>query len=252
MSTSLTESPAVVIDCFDHGESDVIVTFFTKNKGRITGIAKGAKRSKKRFVNKLELFSLLTINYSESPNKSLVFLHEADLHTSFLSLRSNIKLYATASVIREFLLIATGEREENEELFLLILWALNSLDEHRPHLSILVIFLFMLLDNIGYRPTLSSCLACQQTLSTKQGYHFSAAAGGIVCGNCKIKAHPPLIPLSLGTLKILHSIFDQPLTRLHRLHFSHHALRQSLSLLHEYSRQLLQRDIHSWKMAVNL
>ncbi len=250
MSPTQTESPAVVIDCIDHGESDMIVTFFTKNKGRITGIAKGAKRSKKRFVNKLELFSLLTINYTESQHKSLVFIREAELHTSFLNLRSDMQLYSTASVLREFLLVATVEREEDEKLFSLLLWALNSLNEKRPHLSILVIFLLIFFDNIGYRPNLNRCLTCHHPLSSKLHYHFCVASGGIICEKCKAQSYPPLITLSLGTLKLLNSIFDQPLTRLHRLHFSHQTLKQSLAILYEYSRQLLQRDIHSWKLAV--
>ncbi len=250
MAPTQAESPAVILDCFDHGESDMIVTFFTNNKGRITGIAKGAKRSKKRFVNKLELFSLLTISYSESHNRSLAFITEAELHTGFINIRSNIKLYTTASVIREFLMVATGEREGDEKLFDLLLWALKSLDEKRPHLSVLVIFLLIFFDYIGYRPNLTGCLACNQPLSANPNYHFSVVAGGIICSNCREKAQHPLVPLSLGTIKLLNSILDQPLTRLHRLHFSSQALKQSLTMLHEYSRQLLQRDIHSWKMAV--
>lgn len=50
------ESDALVLHCRDHGESDKIITLLTKNAGKFSGIAKGANRSKKRFVNKLELF----------------------------------------------------------------------------------------------------------------------------------------------------------------------------------------------------
>ena len=56
---------AIVLKVNDLGESDKIVTFYSKQAGKIAGIAKGAKRSKKRFSNKLEMFSLLEVQYDD-------------------------------------------------------------------------------------------------------------------------------------------------------------------------------------------
>ena len=61
MSPLAQDTEAIVLDCRDHGESDKIVTFFCLDAGRLAGIAKGANRSKRRFVNKLELFSSLQL-----------------------------------------------------------------------------------------------------------------------------------------------------------------------------------------------
>ena len=47
-------TPALVLRGRTHGESDKIVTFLTRDWGKVTGIAKGAKRSQRRFVNVLE------------------------------------------------------------------------------------------------------------------------------------------------------------------------------------------------------
>ena len=80
------ESAAIVLDCRDHGESDKIVTFFCRDIGRITGIAKGAKRSKKRFVNKLEIFSSLCIQHTLPQNGRLAFIAEAELLDGFITL----------------------------------------------------------------------------------------------------------------------------------------------------------------------
>lgn len=249
MAPSQEESPAVILDTFDHGESDLIVTYYSKQKGRMTGIAKGAKRSKKRFVNKLEIFSLLTLCHKESPNKSLTFISSAELHQSFLNLRSDVRRYYTASVIREFILVGIGEREGDEKVFTLLLWSLHSLNSKGAHLPILVIFLVLFLDYIGYRPNLSCCIQCDQPLDFKQKYFFIPLGGGILCRNCR-KTRGSSIHLSIGTIRLLTSILTQPLDRLHRLQFSNQALNQSLTMLHEYSRQLLQREIHSWKLAV--
>ena len=55
---------AVVLKVSDLGESDKIVTFYSREYGKVAGVAKGAKKSKKRFSNKLEIFSLLDILYA--------------------------------------------------------------------------------------------------------------------------------------------------------------------------------------------
>ncbi|MGW8193663.1 MAG: DNA repair protein RecO, partial [Desulforhopalus sp.] len=99
------ETEAIVLDCIDHGESDIIVTLFCLDGGRLSAIAKGAKKSKKRFVNKLEIFTFLHITYQRKSSTSLAFLAEAELHTGFVNIRSNLELYTIASIIREFLLI---------------------------------------------------------------------------------------------------------------------------------------------------
>ncbi|NOQ45602.1 MAG: DNA repair protein RecO, partial [Desulfobulbaceae bacterium] len=77
----------IVLSVSAHGESDKLVTFYSPDLGRSTGIAKGAKRSKQRFVNKLEEFSLLQIMYRPSRGSGLLFLSEAELDRAFLSLR---------------------------------------------------------------------------------------------------------------------------------------------------------------------
>ncbi|MBW2206889.1 MAG: recombination protein O N-terminal domain-containing protein, partial [Deltaproteobacteria bacterium] len=44
-------SPAIIMRIREFGEADLFVTFFTPDRGRLKGVAKGARRSRKRFVN---------------------------------------------------------------------------------------------------------------------------------------------------------------------------------------------------------
>jgi DNA repair protein RecO (recombination protein O) len=241
-------SAAIILDCRDHGESDKIVTFFTRDRGRLTGIAKGANRSKKRFVNKLELFSLVTITYSEGRRSSLAFISEADLHSSFINLRSNINLYNGASIIREMILMSTAEGEGDSEIYHLLVWALNSLDKEKPHLSIIAIFLLRLYDLIGYRPDLTGCRSCNTTTTSGEELSFHHMTGGLICSNCMDGGGGSSTKLSMGTIKLLESVLSQPLEKLHRMQFSRQALQQSLTMLHRYGRHLFQREIQSWKV----
>ena len=242
------QTDAVVLNCVEHGESDVILTLFCQDVGRLSAIAKGAKKSQKRFVNKLELFSFLHISYQQKATKSLAFLIEAELHTSFLQLRHDLHLYSIASVIREFLLQGIREQEPDPAIFRLCLWALHNLDRQQPPLTVLCMFLIRFYDHLGYRPDLAGCGHCTSPVSSHHRYSFDTTSGRLICFTCS----PPRaqgIALSHGTIKILRSIQDQPLERLHRLKMSGSILYEAVSLLQSYGNQLLQRDIVSWKMA---
>jgi DNA repair protein RecO (recombination protein O) len=240
------ETAAIVLDCRDHGESDKIVTFFCSETGRMSGIAKGAKRSKRRFVNKLELFSSLHLTYSLPRQGGLAFIASAELQSSFLNLRKNIDLYNAATVLRECVLMGTSDKERDDRVFEILLWALQSLDDKRPHRAVVVISLIRFFDYIGYRPDLHRCHSCGRQPLAQGSYGFDYATGCLVCAACSGHGNQTTVSLALGTIKLLSSAQDLPLERLPRLQFSAQALDESLSILHRYGRQLFQRDIHSW------
>ena len=250
MVAQAKETDAIVLNCVEHGESDVIVTLFCQDVGRLTAIAKGAKKSKKRFVNKLELFSFLHITYQQKANRSLAFLAEAELHTSFLHIRQDLELYSIASVVREFLLIGVRENEPDLHIFRLSLWALHNLDQKQPPIALLSLFLIRFYDYVGYRPNLQTCIHCNSLVTVQNSYSFESTTGSIVCSNCNPHLQKGL-PLSHGTIKILRSAQDQPLERLHRLKISGSILYEAISLLQSYGNQLFQRDIASWKIVRN-
>ena len=245
------ETPAVVLDCRDHGESDIIVTFFCQGLGRLTGIAKGAKRSKKRFVNKLELFTSLKIRHTVPASHRLSFIAEAELLESFLKLRQNFSCYTTATTIREFLLLATREAEGDEDIYPLLIWALHSLNSNSQPRTILVFFLIRLFSTIGYSPSLHQCGKCHDPIGGTTRYVFSHSAGSVLCRNCQQSVPANTVPVTSGTLKTLITARTSPLNRLHRLGLNPNSQREALSLLHAYGRQLFQREIVSWKALQN-
>jgi len=244
------ETEALVLASTELGESDLIITLFCQDVGRLSAMAKGAKRSLKRFVNKLEIFSFLHITYQQKASSSLAFLAEAELHTGFLHIRRNLEIYSIASVIREFLLIGVKENEPAGDIFRLSLWALHNLDRIQPPMTVLALFLIRFYDYIGYRPDLQCCAHCGSLVDRKQRYGFDSSSGRIVCSLCSPHLHNR-IALSHGTIKILRTAQDQPLDRLHRLKISGPILFEAISLLKSYGNQLFQRDMISWKIAGN-
>lgn len=247
MPTARSELPAIVLDCYDHGESDKIVTLFCQGIGRLTAIAKGAHRSKKRFVNKLELFSFIQLSYSRSAPGRMAVITEAELLNSFLSLRSKFSRYQAASVLREIVLLATIEKLNDDRLFQLSLWALHSLDRGDDQRTVLALFLIKLFDFIGYRPDLSQCQSCGNNYQGGSPAVFSPQAGGLVCSRCLTDDGYSGWRLSPGTIQMIISVQQQPLARLDRFRLNSINLRETLDCFYRYSRHLFQKDIHSWK-----
>jgi len=245
------ESAAIVLDCRDHGESDKIITLFCEEIGRIAGIAKGAKRSKKRFVNKLEIFSSLRIQHTLPQNGRLAFIAEAELFDSFLTLRTDISCYTTASVIREIVLLATKDQEGDEFLYPLICWALHSLDTYRNPASVLIFFLIRFFAIIGYSPNITNCTDCGSQLVKRELFSFHLQSSGILCSGCNRERQSSRLQLSLGTLRSLDMALKQPLHRLQRLQFTEQSQREALSFLHLYAKHLFQRDIISWQFLIH-
>lgn len=246
MSQPARETDVVVLGYQNHGESDRIVTCYSKDTGKLTTIAKGANRSKKRFVNKLEPFTFLTVNYSLGRKGSLALLTDAELHNSFIHIRQNYTVYMAASVILEMMQTVIHEQEGDEQLFNLLIWALHRLDSQKEPLSTIPFFMIRFFDLLGYRPELSACAGCGSTDDTS--YSFSLSAGGLQCEHCRSLRNGQNISLQTGTIKLLNSAMTLPLNRLGRLQLSGNMLNEALNMCHKYARQLFQRDFDSWKM----
>lgn len=248
---AIGQTLAVVLTVMDHGDSDKIITFYSRELGKICGIAKGAKRSKKRFVNKLEPFSLLDISYAESRDSSLMRIDQAELVNAFPSLRQHYDRYTAASLLCEQLLHWSRENDTDRPLFLLLQWALTCIDQGQSPSATVILFGIKMLDLLGYKPHLNGCLQCGMLTPARTPYHFSTSRSGILCTSCNREAEHGQVPLSLQTVKLLATAQQMTNQKLDRLQFSPRALHESLTLLRRYDRHLLQRETHSWKFLVN-
>ena len=147
-------TPAVVLKAKPYGESDKIVSFLTEKHGKITGIAKGAKRSRKRFVNSLEPFSLVNLRFYERPQSSLVFIFSSDLLFGFPKLVTSLDKISFASYLVEITDGLIRERDEEPRIFQHLKDGLGYLNENDASLRFLTSFELKLLSLAGYHPFL--------------------------------------------------------------------------------------------------
>ncbi len=243
MTTRTTRG--IVLSIAAHAESDKLVTFYSPDLGLATGIAKGAKRSKHRFVNKLEEFTLLSIIYRPSRGSGLLFLSEAELDNAFLSLRNDYPRYATAMFVTELVLRFTREHDPDPEIFTLLHWALLSLQRGMQPARIAALFQVRLLGLAGYRPELGACALCGERISNRLRYSLDPASGGLTCSRCRGEVHSSRLAFSLQTIRFLQRAQQLELRLLGRLQMPPRAALETVNVLTTYSRHLLQQDIHS-------
>jgi DNA repair protein RecO (recombination protein O) len=227
----------------DYGEADLVVTFLTPGQGRLTGMAKHARKSRRRFAHCLEPLS--RVDFFLSPRRGeLEFLQKGELVKSFPALRRDLKRLGAAAVLAELAGELAGPPEAYGEIFAILEEALSLLEEGYPPESLLPVFLLRLLGLGGYGPRLRTCLQCGR--EPEPPLFFSIPRGGVLGGECPQGEAGTLLPLSLGALKLLRLAQDLPRDKLSRLRFPALARRQSLAVFKAFLRYHLGRDLKSW------
>ncbi|WDT81198.1 MAG: DNA repair protein RecO [Candidatus Manganitrophus sp.] len=175
---SLLTTPAIVLGSIKLGEADKLVTFFTAKKGKLKGVAKGARRVKSRFGASLEPFTHCTLVVFEKPGDKLARVNQSDIVHSFQKLRENWGEIHLASHMAHLVQRMTPEGEQNLLVYRLLLEGLTFLERGAdPELSTLL-FVVRLVSFSGYQPRWDRCLKCHRPMGER--IYFSPADGGTV------------------------------------------------------------------------
>lgn len=200
---------AVLLRAVEFGESDLVVHLLTADRGRLTAIAKSARKSLRRFPGTLDLFNRLAIEGRTRPRGGMGFLERARLVEPHLGLRRDPARYALASFVVELLDRLSPESMETAEsrpLFALASGSLALLEHARPTPSLRILLELRVLDALGLRPELSRCVRCGREpgdqVPDAHGVNFHVPDGGLVCSACA-RGQEGLVPIALGTLRAL-------------------------------------------------
>jgi DNA repair protein RecO (recombination protein O) len=245
----LFKTNAIVIRSTNYGESDKIITFFTKDFGKLKGIAKGARRSRKRFQNALGLFSHLRLTFFEKEGMGLVRAEGCDILHSFPKIREDLKKILYGNYYLELANEMAGEREGNQEVFDLLLSFLSDLEEMEPQEEQLRLFEIRMLSLFGYRPNMAKCNLCKKNwedLKEVPEVFFSLEKGALVCEKCS-KTWDHLIPFSLGTARLIEKVSQMELPKIQRLKFTHQSLSESREILPRFISYQIGKELKSLK-----
>ena len=235
---------AIVLKSTDYGEADQIVAFYTLEYGKIKGIAKGARKSKRRFANALEPFSYSQLSFLRKNPASLDFIEACDVLGHFPEIRSNLEKTLAASYLIDLMDKFMPDQKKSEASFHLLHDFLLFLENKPFSEGILRFFEIRLLGISGYAPVLDYCLTCKAPIEDRKTYLFDTAKGGLVCKSCQL-GHTDAIPISLGTVKTLKMGREWDIENLGRLFFNAQSADESRRILSHFISHILGKELKS-------
>ena len=185
-------SEAVVLRTWPVHEADLIVSFFTRDYGRVKGVAKSALKSRKRFGGALEPMTLARAWFAEKPRQELVRLDQLEIVRSPLSAPVDVARMAVLSFYAEVLDEALPEHDPQETVFRLLVSVLEQTaavqpDSVHPDMAqpwmALTYFSLWMTRLMGLLPDIGHCMVCGEALALHAAeISFSSYADGLFCG----------------------------------------------------------------------
>lgn len=176
-------------------EADLLLSYITEDYGKITCFANNARKSKKRFLGKLEPAMLTNIKFYEKPGMTLDILYETDIIEDYKNVRKDIDIYLFLAKITDIARVLCQERDNNKNIFYLIKAIYKSLDcidakafpsnfsMSEALLKYEIYFISNLLKYTGIFPNFLTCVACSEK-NTGNRFYFSLKNGGVICKSC--------------------------------------------------------------------
>lgn len=183
----LVKDQALVLRKLAYGESDKIMRLLTLNGGKISAIAKGGAKSLKRFMNTLEPFKIIALEYFEKPLKGLARIENAHVLEDFSVIERDFSRLCVASFFIELIDKLTKEKESHPDLFWLLAKVFRKLQYSQISSREILSFTFNILELLGFLPNFKTCVHCGRKIDDKR--FFSCEKGGILCEQCR-RFHP--------------------------------------------------------------
>lgn len=194
-------SEAIILKSRLYAESDKIVTFITLDGGKLTGIAKGAKNSRRRFANCLDPFTRVRVHYKVRPGPGLVFMESCDLLQTARELADPVK-FAYGSYLLELVDLLTEEAHPIEGVFNLLHEAIVALIGGPATAAFLRAFEMQLLCDAGYEPQLLNCNRCLNPFAVDELVYLDPMEGSLACARCR----QPGLSLLSGSSATAHAL----------------------------------------------
>lgn len=214
------ETEALVLKQFDLGESDRLITLYTREKGKLKAVARGARKGKKSRSGLVLPFSYH--NFTLYQGKSLAKINHIESIAMNSKLREDLDYMAYASVVSEYVERAGLEDEADQALFSLLAVILEKMAESEKAelLFYLTVFKAKLLLLLGVKPEIENCTVCGGEVDLQGSTPLSVEEGGSICGDCFNDNSFKYTLFSLTEMRALYRITFAEISQLKAAQFS--------------------------------
>jgi DNA repair protein RecO (recombination protein O) len=177
------QSEALVLRTYPFHEADLLVTLFTRSEGKVRGVAKSAKRSRRRFGGALEPLTHVIAHWEDKEKRELARLDSCEIIASPLAARVSYPRVLALEYVSEVLDELLPDREPSDSIFRLALSVIGQLQSEAVWMP-LTYFDLWIVRLVGLLPELSHCVNCGTALNGSQAY-FHPLADGLLCARDK-------------------------------------------------------------------
>jgi DNA repair protein RecO (recombination protein O) len=174
-----------VLRVVDWSEASAVVTIFTREFGKVRGVAKGARRPKGPFESALDLLSLCRIVFLRKSSEALDLLTEAKLERRFRPRPRDLASLYAGYYVAELLDALTDDYDPHPELFDAAIHVLAALGGEEPVPSLVLRFEMLTLAILGHLPSLAVCAECGNAVELGERVPFGPISGGVLCPRCR-------------------------------------------------------------------
>jgi DNA repair protein RecO (recombination protein O) len=186
---------AIVLRAVSYGESDRVVTLFGRDTGKLSALARGARKSQRRFAGGLSMCALGSAAIRERAGADLVTLERFDATESYPALGSDVARMAHAAYAAELVGKLCAPRQVEPAVFDWLVTFLRLLDGDGASAERLRVFEIGLLSGLGFGPVLDTCAVCSgQNFAGRAAsvvaFRWEPDRGGAVCALCARGGRP--------------------------------------------------------------
>jgi len=244
----LQEGEAIVLRCYDLAEVDRIVILFTREFGKIRGVAPGAKRLKSGFMGSLDTGTHIRITFLEKEGQELVRIRQAQLLDHYAG-SPDLPRLLHLIYMTELLEAFSTDRNPNPDLFRLSLACFQRVKEGGTPGKLARYFEYWILRLEGIWPGLRCCGVCDTPLRSEAGCVFSRTAGCFTCRNCRADEG---LALDSSDLRVLQEFSKLPPAQLPMSQEAGVSLGKLETVCQSLIRRHLEFDIKSYRVLKEL
>lgn len=219
------------------GEADSIFTVFSDREGKFEGVARGVRKARSHMRGHLEPLTRSRVMLARG--RSIDVFTQAETVASYRAVREDLERGAAAMYCAELVDRFTAEHIEQPGVYALLVDLLEALEQDAPAI-IVRYFELQLLALTGYEVQLDACAACSARLAAEDTL-FAAAAGGLVCVNCRATAGGGRI-IGVRTIKVLRFARDASIAEFAALRMDERLATELRYSLGDAVRYVLDRD----------
>jgi DNA repair protein RecO (recombination protein O) len=188
-------TPAIVLRVVNYGEADRIVTLLGRDTGRLSALARGARKSQRRFAGGLALCSVGSAALRERPGAELATLERFDATEPHAALGADVARMAHAAYAAELVGKLCAPHQVEIKVFDALAEFLRLLDTEGASAERLRVFEIGLLSHLGFGPVLDTCAVCagdrfEGRPPSEVAFRWDPDRGGAICTACARGGRP--------------------------------------------------------------